>query len=123
MTSTTNGVCRDPNTAERIELQNHECSLSQIEPREGISGDGSSPPENAVSAKEAWNNNVWKIAATFFSFIVVGGNDAVYGVSYRISICSMNEMSANDRSLGHYTLCMICDPRACEYSTANCGPA
>jgi hypothetical protein len=39
-----------------------------------------SEPEHAV---HKWHNpiiNVWRILAAFFSFIVVGANDAIYGV-------------------------------------------
>ena len=42
-----------------------------------------SPPEAAVEAKQRWNHprlNMWKVFATFFSFLVLGMNDGSYGV-------------------------------------------
>jgi predicted MFS family arabinose efflux permease len=42
----------------------------------------SEPPSHAVSALERWNgnkSNVFKTAATFMAFIVMGANDAAYG--------------------------------------------
>jgi hypothetical protein len=42
------------------------------------------PPEHAVSALPAWNQNkanVFKTLSTFVAFIVMGANDAAYGVS------------------------------------------
>ena len=79
-----NGGSRDPSTVEGVELQEHGRSPCQAELHRSMTRDEINPPENAVGAKETWNNNVWKISATFYSFIVVGGNDAVYGVSYGI---------------------------------------
>jgi len=42
------------------------------------------PPEHAVSALPAWNQNranVFKTLSTFSAFIIMGANDAAYGVS------------------------------------------
>jgi hypothetical protein len=42
------------------------------------------PPEHAVSALPAWNQNranVFKTFSTFSAFIIMGANDAAYGVS------------------------------------------
>jgi hypothetical protein len=42
-------------------------------------------PEHAV---QKWNDpiiNTWRVLATFFSFIVVGANDAYYGVRSDLS--------------------------------------
>lgn len=44
----------------------------------------SSPPPSAVNALERWNqprSNVYRTLATFWAFLVMGANDAVYGVS------------------------------------------
>lgn len=41
-----------------------------------------SEPEHAV---QKWHNpiiNTWRVLATSFSFIVVGANDAIYGVRH-----------------------------------------
>lgn len=41
-------------------------------------------PTTAVSPVQTWNRprvNIWKISATFIGFIVMGLNDAAYGVS------------------------------------------
>ena len=46
--------------------------------------DDVSPPETAWNAKEQWNQpriNVYRVFATFFSFLTVGMNDGSYGVS------------------------------------------
>lgn len=42
------------------------------------------PPQHAVSAMPAWNQNkanVLKTLSTFVAFIIMGSNDAAYGVS------------------------------------------
>jgi hypothetical protein len=42
------------------------------------------PPEHAVSALPAWNQNkanVFKTFSTFVAFSIMGANDAAYGVS------------------------------------------
>lgn len=42
------------------------------------------PPDHAVSALPAWNQNranVFKTLSTFIAFIIMGANDAAYGVS------------------------------------------
>ncbi len=46
------------------------------------------PPQHAVSALPAWNQNkanVFKTLATFVAFIIMGANDAAYGVSSRLA--------------------------------------
>lgn len=53
--------------------------------------DGSSvPPQHAVSALPAWNqnkSNIFKTLSTFVAFVTMGANDAAYGVSaYRLSL-------------------------------------
>ena len=73
-------------TRESIELQDagNVLGRTNIESSASAIQNDATPPENAVSAKITWNNpriNVWRIFATFYSFIVVGANDAVYGVS------------------------------------------
>lgn len=40
-------------------------------------------PSTTVTAKERWNHpkvNMWRTFATFFAFILMGANDAAYGV-------------------------------------------
>ena len=42
------------------------------------------PPAIALDAVQKWNDpkiNVWRILSTFYSFAVMGANDAAYGVS------------------------------------------
>ena len=42
------------------------------------------PPQHAVSALPKWNQNqahVFKTLSTFIAFIIMGANDAAYGVS------------------------------------------
>lgn len=49
----------------------------------GIDGEPS-VPATAVPAAQKWNSsrlNVYKVLITFFSFIILGANDAAYGVS------------------------------------------
>ncbi|KAL0264861.1 hypothetical protein SLS55_000814 [Diplodia seriata] len=46
------------------------------------SQDSASPPDTAVPAVEKWNSNptnTYRLLATFWSFMVMGGNDAAYG--------------------------------------------
>jgi hypothetical protein len=70
----------------------------------GHSGDSSTngrlegsetPPEHAVSALPAWNQNkanVFKTFSTFVAFIIMGANDAAYGVSLTFSTCEAGNM-------------------------------
>lgn len=47
-------------------------------------GVGLPPPSTAVQQSQRWNEpgiNMWRVFATFYSFVVVGANDGVYGVS------------------------------------------
>lgn len=56
-------------------------SPSEQHSADGISLD-TQPPEHAVSALPRWNEsraNVFKTMSTFFGFLVMGANDAVYG--------------------------------------------
>ncbi len=46
------------------------------------------PPEHAVSVLPTWNQNkanVFKTFSTFSAFIIMGANDAAYGVSKALS--------------------------------------
>ncbi len=47
--------------------------------------DGSTiPPQHAISALPAWNQNkanIFKTLSTFVAFVIMGANDAAYGVS------------------------------------------
>jgi len=54
-------------------------------------------PTTAVSPIQTWNKprvNVWKISATFIDFIVMGLNDAAYGVSVLIA-CLLKSLLNN----------------------------
>jgi hypothetical protein len=67
------------------------------------------PPEHAVSALPAWNQNranVFKTFSTFSAFIIMGANDAAYGVS-EWSIASSGRKIDADKFIGHYTLCKL----------------
>ena len=47
-------------------------------------GESEVPPQHAVSALPAWNQskaNVSKTLSTFVAFVIMGANDAAYGVS------------------------------------------
>lgn len=49
----------------------------------GVRGE-TTPPEEATEAKERWNyprRNIRRVMACFYSFLVMGANDAAYGVS------------------------------------------
>lgn len=49
-----------------------------------LSEDNLPPPSTASSVVQRWNHprsNVSKVAACFWSFVVMGANDAAYGVS------------------------------------------
>lgn len=64
-------------------------------------------PTTAVSPVQTWNKprtNVWKISATFIDFIVMGLNDAAYGVSVLIA-CGLSKLLLNHRP-GLDPLCM-----------------
>ncbi len=42
------------------------------------------PPQDAVEALQRWNSpriNMWRVFATFWSFLILGMNDGSYGVS------------------------------------------
>lgn len=47
--------------------------------------DGLPPPSTAAQPQiETWKNpriNIWRFCATNFAFVILGANDAVYGVS------------------------------------------
>ncbi|GIC94870.1 putative MFS transporter [Aspergillus udagawae] len=49
----------------------------------------SPPPGNVFPAMERWNHpksNIYKIAATFWAFLVMGANDAAYGLEQHYSL-------------------------------------
>lgn len=49
-----------------------------------LDGPGLPPPSTAVNSLQKWNSpriNMWRVFATFYSFIMLGLNDAAYGVS------------------------------------------
>ncbi|PGH16169.1 hypothetical protein AJ79_01936 [Helicocarpus griseus UAMH5409] len=84
--SSTSPAPRAPLTApeecelDSIRIQDHG-NLSGLEGgRKADNND--TPPDDAVHAKIVWNSsrlNMLKLLATFYSFIVAGANDAVYG--------------------------------------------
>ena len=49
---------------------------------EGVGGGG--PPEQSTVALQKWNSSpirIYRVLSTFFSFMILGANDAAYGVS------------------------------------------
>lgn len=63
--------------ASTVELQPPTVERRQI--------DETTPPPTAVSTLECWNkprSNIYRTLATFWSFLVMGANDAAYGVSF-----------------------------------------
>src|SRR5213080_5022873 len=63
------------------------------------------PPEHAVSALTAWNQNkanVFKTLSTFVAFIIMGANDAAYGVS---RLWCLWQGRIADHIIGYHTLC------------------
>lgn len=58
--------------------------------------EGLPPPSTATPFIESWNNprvNMWRFFATNFSFVILGANDAVYGVSKTFLFCPYNHSS------------------------------
>jgi hypothetical protein len=56
------------------------------------------PPEHAVSALPSWNQNranVFKTFSTFSAFIIMGANDAAYGVSNWLPASLGSEIEAD----------------------------
>jgi hypothetical protein len=52
--------------------------------------DDVTPPETAVNALPIWNSpriNMWRVFATYFSFLIFGANDGAYGVSCTKTLC------------------------------------
>ena len=46
-------------------------------------GEALAVPSTAVPSLQKWNSskaNMWRLFATFFSFVLIGANDAAYGV-------------------------------------------
>jgi len=61
-------------------------------PGESPQGNPSSPPPAAVEMVQRWNHpksNVPKVGACFWSFVVMGANDAAYGVSSSLAKCAL----------------------------------
>lgn len=57
------------------------------EHRQTDMGEAPSVPPTAVPSLQKWNGsreNVWRLLATFVSFMLIGANDASYGVSHSI---------------------------------------
>lgn len=58
----------------------------------------SSPPDTAVPVVEKWNSNrtnTYRLLATFWGFLVMGGNDAAYGVRLQFALNHFNGLTAN----------------------------
>lgn len=82
------------NPADALELQHphrliqgHQGQDDYISTSGGLEG-SAVPPEHAVSALPTWNQNkanVFKTFSTFSAFIIMGANDAAYGVSKALS--------------------------------------
>lgn len=74
---------RDPHALLRGDLLHIDYSRTN-----GQVGGSEIPPQHAVSALPAWNqnkSNVFKTLSTFVAFIIMGANDAAYGVSSDVS--------------------------------------
>jgi hypothetical protein len=53
------------------------------------------PPSTAVSQLQKWNSpriNMWRVFSTFYSFIVLGLNDAAYGVRALMHIAILHDI-------------------------------
>ena len=70
---------------ERSTDTSHHITLDTMSPKDSQADDvASTEPTGAFSVMERWNNpriNAYRTFATFFSFLVMGSNDAAYGVS------------------------------------------
>jgi hypothetical protein len=71
-----------------LSIKSSSLSIEQrlsISPKDGERRDFDLPaPSTAVSQVKQWNSpriNMWRVFATFYSFIILGMNDAAYGVS------------------------------------------
>lgn len=61
-------------------------SLEALPRREQLTTDSSNDLPGAFSALEKWNSpriNMYRSFSTFWSFLVMGANDAAYGVSFK----------------------------------------
>lgn len=82
---------RDSHPADTVELHDphgllHGNSIGNGHPftNSALEQDPIVPPDHAVSALPAWNQsraNIFKTFTTFIAFIIMGANDAAYGVS------------------------------------------
>lgn len=81
-------------------------AAQELQPEENV------PPSVAASALERWNqprSNAYRTLATFWAFLVMGANDAVYGVS---AVDSLNaSISAADQGPGVDSLCKTSSTR------------
>jgi hypothetical protein len=86
-----------PQLVDHTELQDFTCS-GKNRSTDGGTGqtfeepDLESPvsPDTEIAPGELWNSpriNIWRTCATFTSFLVMGANDAAYGVSSRFDMC------------------------------------
>lgn len=72
-----------------MQAQTHEADQITLEalPRsEQLTTDSSNDPSGAFPALEKWNSpriNIFRSFSTFWSFLVMGANDAAYGVSFK----------------------------------------
>ena len=76
------------------------------------------PPNNTVPALQRWNHpktNMWRVFATFYSFIILGANDAAYGVR-RLPQSIPNQVKLISVT-GAHSLRMIKSPRARQLAT------
>lgn len=75
-------VQEQTNGAEHI---NH-ITLEALPRSEQLTIDSSDGPPGAFPALEKWNSpriNIYRSFSTFWSFLVMGANDAAYGVSFQ----------------------------------------
>lgn len=58
---------------------------------DGHGAESSSPPDDTESLLPRWNHprsNIFRVFATLWVFLVMGANDAAYGVRYHRSECA-----------------------------------
>ena len=91
-TSRTSVDSRSPSTIEADTVKKQDNKYDVAEDEAGAEAKVEAP-NTAVHALQRWNEprvNMWRICATFVGFIIMGANDAAYGVSSRALIYLLN---------------------------------
>lgn len=81
---------KQPNCVRNEEPTKHDITSSSLEdgPSEAINGEGEKDPPGTVtetSELEMWNKpriNMYRYFTTLYTFVIMGMNDAAYGVSF-----------------------------------------